>query len=38
LNDAAARDYLAKVEDELGLPAVDPFRMGVAPLVDALPA
>jgi len=38
LNDAAARDYLAKVEDELGLPAVDPFRIGVAPLVDALPA
>jgi uncharacterized NAD-dependent epimerase/dehydratase family protein len=38
LNDAAARDYLAKVEGELGLPAVDPFRIGVAPLVDALPA
>ena len=38
LNDAAARDYLAKVEDELGLPAVDPFRLGVARLVDALPA
>ncbi len=37
LNDAAARDYLAKVEDELQLPAVDPFRDGVAPLLDALP-
>lgn len=37
LNDAAARDYLAKVEDELRLPAVDAFRDGVARLVDALP-
>ena len=37
LSDAAARDYLAKLEDEFSLPAVDPFRHGVAPLVDALP-
>lgn len=37
LSEAAARDYLAKVEDELSLPAVDPFRTGVGRLVDALP-
>jgi uncharacterized NAD-dependent epimerase/dehydratase family protein len=37
LNDAAARDYLAKVEDELSLPATDAFRHGVGKLVDALP-
>jgi len=37
LSDAAARDYLAKVEDELQLPAVDAFRSGVVKLVDALP-
>jgi uncharacterized NAD-dependent epimerase/dehydratase family protein len=37
LDDAAARDYLAKVEDELNLPTVDAFRTGVARLVDALP-
>jgi len=37
LSDAAARDYLAGVEDELQLPAVDAFRSGVEKLVDALP-
>jgi uncharacterized NAD-dependent epimerase/dehydratase family protein len=37
LNEAAARDYLAEVEAELQLPAVDAFRSGVARLVDALP-
>jgi uncharacterized NAD-dependent epimerase/dehydratase family protein len=37
LSDAAARDYLAKVEDELQLPAVDAFRSGVEKLVAALP-
>ena len=37
LNPAAARDYLAKVADEMQLPAVDPFRDGVEPLLDALP-
>lgn len=31
-----ARDYLSKLEDAYQLPAVDPFRTGVAPLVDAL--
>lgn len=30
--------YLAKVEAEMGLPAVDPFRQGAARLVDALAA
>jgi len=37
LNPAAARDYLAKVAEEMQLPAVDPFRDGVEPLLDALP-
>jgi uncharacterized NAD-dependent epimerase/dehydratase family protein len=37
LNEAAARDYLAEVENELQLPAVDAFRSGVEKLVDALP-
>ena len=32
----AARDYLQSVQAELDLPAVDPVRDGVAPLVDAL--
>jgi uncharacterized NAD-dependent epimerase/dehydratase family protein len=32
-----ARDYLAGVEERMGLPAVDPFRDGAARLVDALP-
>ncbi|GLQ35267.1 hypothetical protein GCM10007939_15500 [Amylibacter marinus] len=36
LSDADATAYLAKVEAELGLPTVDPFRHGAARLVDAL--
>ncbi len=37
LDEAAARDCMAKVEQELGLPTVDAFRTGVARLVDAIP-
>ena len=33
-----ALDYLSKLEAEMGLPAVDPYRQGAARLVDALPA
>lgn len=33
-----AKAYLAKVEDEMGLPATDPYRFGSAKLVDALEA
>jgi len=36
MTDAEADAYLKKVEDEMGLPAVDPFRHGAARLVDAL--
>ena len=36
LDDAAAQDVLARLSDETGLPAVDPVRTGVEPLVDAL--
>lgn len=36
LNEAAARDYMAEVEQKLGLPTVDAFRTGVARLVDAV--
>jgi uncharacterized NAD-dependent epimerase/dehydratase family protein len=36
LEDAAARDYLAKVEKDLGLPAVDPMRTGVGAIADRL--
>jgi len=36
LDDAAADKYLAEVEAQMGLPAVDPFRHGAARLVDAL--
>jgi uncharacterized NAD-dependent epimerase/dehydratase family protein len=36
LTEAAARDCLRGVEDALGMPAVDPFRTGVGPLVDRL--
>lgn len=32
----AFRDYLAEVEDRMGLPAIDPFRQGAGRLVDAL--
>jgi uncharacterized NAD-dependent epimerase/dehydratase family protein len=38
MTDDAARAYLADVEARLGLPAVDPFRFGAGPLVDALAA
>lgn len=33
-----ARAYLQKLEDEMGLPATDPFRFGSGKLVDALAA
>ena len=36
LSEEAALDYLARVEAEMGLPAVDPFRQGAGRLVDAL--
>lgn len=36
LSDEAALSYLAGVEAEMGLPAVDPFRHGAGRLVDAL--
>lgn len=38
LSEDEARAYCAKVEDEMGLPTVDPFRHGAARLVDALAA
>ncbi|AJE48957.1 N-acetyltransferase DgcN [Celeribacter indicus] len=36
LDDEEAVAYLARVEEEMGLPAVDPFRQGAGRLVDAL--
>ncbi|MEM8754472.1 MAG: N-acetyltransferase DgcN [Pseudomonadota bacterium] len=36
MDDAEADAYLAKLEAEMGMPAVDPFRHGAARLVDAL--
>lgn len=36
LTDAEADAYLAKVEDEMVLPSVDPFRHGTARIVEAL--
>ena len=38
LADDEFEDYLAKVEAEMGLPTVDPFRQGAGRLVDALDA
>ncbi|MCA0921343.1 N-acetyltransferase DgcN [Pseudooceanicola nanhaiensis] len=38
LNEEDAKAYLAKVEEEMGLPTVDPFRHGAGRLVDALVA
>jgi len=38
LSEAEATTYLATVESELGVPAVDPFRHGAERLVDALAA
>lgn len=36
MSEAEALSYLAKVEAEMGLPAVDPFRQGAARLAEAL--
>ncbi len=36
LDDAAATAYLAALTQQFGLPAVDPVRTGVAPIVDLL--
>ncbi|MCP5082784.1 MAG: DUF1611 domain-containing protein [Alphaproteobacteria bacterium] len=36
LNDEDAKDYLAKLEAEYGMPAVDPIRTGAGPIVDEL--
>ncbi|SLN73402.1 hypothetical protein ROJ8625_03928 [Roseivivax jejudonensis] len=38
LDDGEAEAYLRQVEDRMGLPAVDPYRHGTAPLVEALKA
>ena len=38
LSEAEADAYLKKIEAELGLPAVDPFRHGAARLAEALDA
>lgn len=38
LDEAAALDYLARTEERLKLPTVDPFRQGADRLVDALEA
>ena len=38
MGDDEALEYLAGVEAEMGLPAVDPFRHGAGRLVDALEA
>jgi uncharacterized NAD-dependent epimerase/dehydratase family protein len=36
LDDAAARDYLRRTEDKIGLPCTDPVRTGVGAIVDRL--
>jgi uncharacterized NAD-dependent epimerase/dehydratase family protein len=36
LTDAESRDAARRIEDETGLPAIDAFRFGAGPLVDAL--
>ncbi|MDR9408213.1 MAG: N-acetyltransferase DgcN [Balneolaceae bacterium] len=36
LNENEAKNYLANVEEQIGLPTVDPYRQGAARLVDAL--
>ena len=36
LGEDEAKDYLAKLEAEYGLPAVDPIRTGAGPIVDEL--
>ncbi|ETX14150.1 hypothetical protein OCH239_04690 [Roseivivax halodurans JCM 10272] len=38
LDDSEAEAYLRQVEDRMGLPAVDPYRHGTGPLVEALQA
>jgi len=38
MDDEGARNYLAEVEAEMGLPATDPYRFGSAKLVEALAA
>lgn len=38
MSDDDAKAYLAKVEEDMGLPATDPFRYGAGKLVDALEA
>ena len=37
LDEDGAREVLARIEDELSLPTVDPYRQGAGRLVDALP-
>ena len=36
LSDSAAREQLQRIEDDMGLPTVDPYRHGADRLVDAL--
>jgi uncharacterized NAD-dependent epimerase/dehydratase family protein len=36
LGEAAAADLIARTQDRLGLPCVDPVRTGVAAIVDRL--
>ncbi|MBO9435704.1 DUF1611 domain-containing protein [Ruegeria sp. R13_0] len=38
LSEDEAKAYLAKVEEEMGLPTTDPYRFGAGKLVDALSA
>ena len=36
LDERAAGEYLASIEDRFGMPAVDPFRSGAGPIIDAI--
>jgi uncharacterized NAD-dependent epimerase/dehydratase family protein len=36
MDEAAAREAVAKAAEETGLPATDPVRFDAAPLVDAI--
>jgi uncharacterized NAD-dependent epimerase/dehydratase family protein len=38
LSEQAARDAIARAEDETGLPATDPVRFDAVPIVDAIEA
>jgi uncharacterized NAD-dependent epimerase/dehydratase family protein len=38
MSEEDARSYMKGVEDEMGLPTVDPYRHGAERLVDALVA